>query len=148
MKTLLSSRDLTELQPKPLPNSYDNDYSGAYNQREPTDDLTQCRVASISIPVSLNGAEPLNEENTLQTPYIKGQFSQDPHQPTPMTTAGCRSFALRRTETFLRNTMTLDHLNAVVVLSLEEKVVRDIPDFNGKVTERCTDREESRHLSQ
>ena len=100
--------------------------------------------------VSVSGAEPLNEENNLQTTITDAQFSQDPHHPTPMRTAESQgsSFALRRAETFLRDTVTQDQLNALVVLPMEEKVVRDIPDFNSKVTAGCTDREESGMLSQ
>ncbi|KAI9536407.1 hypothetical protein NQZ68_033666 [Dissostichus eleginoides] len=47
-------------------------------------------------------------------------------------------------DTFLRNTMSQDRLNALAMLSMEKKLVRDIPDFNKKVIERFATQKERR----
>ena len=65
---------------------------------------------------------------------------------TPMTKAESeRCFStLKRIKTFLRNTMSQDRLNALAMLSMEKKLVRDIPDFNNKVIERFATQKERR----
>ncbi|XP_013882550.1 zinc finger MYM-type protein 1 [Austrofundulus limnaeus] len=57
---------------------------------------------------------------------------------TPMSTAESdRCFStLRRIKTFLRNTMSQDRLNALAMLSIEKNLVKNIPDFNHRVTEK------------
>lgn len=53
----------------------------------------------------------------------------------PMTTSESeRCFStLKRVKTFLRNTMSQDRLTALAMLSVEKKMVKQIPDFNNKV---------------
>ncbi|KAI4830253.1 hypothetical protein KUCAC02_001897 [Chaenocephalus aceratus] len=65
---------------------------------------------------------------------------------TALTTAESeRCFStLKRIKTFLRNTMSQDRLNALAMLSMEKKLVRDIPDFNKKVIERFATEKERR----
>ncbi|KAL3046778.1 hypothetical protein OYC64_021081 [Pagothenia borchgrevinki] len=65
---------------------------------------------------------------------------------TPMTKAESeRCFStLKRIKTFLRNTMSQDRLNALAMLSMEKKLVREIPDFNKKVIERFATQKERR----
>ncbi|KAM4567259.1 zinc finger MYM-type protein 1-like isoform 2-T3 [Odontesthes bonariensis] len=94
-----------------------------------------------------SGAVPLYQffmENNLQ-----GIFSETVNllqilMTTPMTTAESeRCFStLRRIKTFLRNSMTQDRLNALAMLSLEKKLVRDIPDFNKRVIEKLATQKE------
>eukprot|EP00064_Thunnus_orientalis_P009034 superscaffoldBa00001119_g9057 len=57
---------------------------------------------------------------------------------TPMTTAQTeRSFSsLNRIKTFLRITIKQDHLKALAVLSMEKKLIRNIPDSYNGVIER------------
>lgn len=54
---------------------------------------------------------------------------------TPMSTAECeRCFStLKRIKTFLRSTMSEDRLNALAVLSIENKFGQSIPDFDNRV---------------
>nr|CAH7753974.1 unnamed protein product [Callosobruchus chinensis] len=62
---------------------------------------------------------------------------------TPISTAESeRCFStLKRIKTFLRSTMTEDRLNALAVLSIENKFVQSIPDFDNRVNEIfCTDK--------
>ncbi|XP_062243198.1 zinc finger MYM-type protein 1-like [Platichthys flesus] len=56
---------------------------------------------------------------------------------TPMTTAEAeRCFStLKRIKTFLRNSMGQDRLNALAMLSMERELVRNMPDFNERVTD-------------
>lgn len=56
---------------------------------------------------------------------------------TPMTTCECeRCFStLKRIKCFLRCTMAQDRLNALAMLSIEKKLLQDIPDFDNKVIE-------------
>lgn len=56
---------------------------------------------------------------------------------TPLTTAEAeRAFsAMKRVKTFLRNTMGEERLNALAMLSVERKMIGNIPDFNTKVIE-------------
>ncbi|XP_071371303.1 zinc finger MYM-type protein 1-like [Centroberyx affinis] len=65
---------------------------------------------------------------------------------TPMTTAESeRCFStLKRIKTFLRNTMTQDRLNALAMLSMEKKLIRNIPDFNNRVIERFATQKDRR----
>lgn len=55
---------------------------------------------------------------------------------TPMTTAEAeRCFStLKRVKTFLRNTMTQERLNALAMLSVENRLVCETTDFNQTVT--------------
>ncbi|XP_038157299.1 uncharacterized protein LOC119794031 isoform X2 [Cyprinodon tularosa] len=57
---------------------------------------------------------------------------------TPMTTAESeRCFStLKRIKTFLRNTMSQDHLNALAMVSMEKNLIKTIPDFNHRVIEK------------
>ncbi|XP_071390009.1 zinc finger MYM-type protein 1-like [Centroberyx affinis] len=63
---------------------------------------------------------------------------------TPMTTAESeRCFStLKRIKTFL--TMTQDRLNALAMLSMEKKLIRNIPDFNNRVIERFATQKDRR----
>ncbi|XP_044749776.1 zinc finger MYM-type protein 1-like [Coccinella septempunctata] len=56
----------------------------------------------------------------------------------PMTTVEAeRNFSsLKRIKTFLRSTMSQDRLNALACLSIEQKLIRSIPDFNEKVIDK------------
>ncbi|KAL1005408.1 hypothetical protein UPYG_G00058730 [Umbra pygmaea] len=56
----------------------------------------------------------------------------------PMTTTESeRCFStLKRIKEFLRNTMSQERLNALAILSIENRLIREIPDFNGKVIEK------------
>ncbi|XP_030267317.1 zinc finger MYM-type protein 1-like isoform X2 [Sparus aurata] len=65
---------------------------------------------------------------------------------TPMTTAESeRCFStLKRIKTFLRNTMSQDRLNALAMLSMEKKLIKDIHDFNHRVTEKFASLKERR----
>ncbi|KAJ8349613.1 hypothetical protein SKAU_G00247430 [Synaphobranchus kaupii] len=65
---------------------------------------------------------------------------------TPMTTAESeRCFStLKRIKTFFRNTMSQDRLNALAMLSMEKKLVKDIPDFNHRVIEKFASLKERR----
>lgn len=64
----------------------------------------------------------------------------------PMTTVESeRCFStLNRIKTFLRNSMVNERLNALAVLSLEKKVIRDIPEFNKKVIQEFATAKERR----
>ena len=46
-----------------------------------------------------------------------------------------------------KNTMTQDRLNALAMLSMEKKLVRDIPDFNNRAIERFATQKERRAKS-
>ena len=65
---------------------------------------------------------------------------------TPMTTAESeRCFStLKRIKTFLRNTMSQDRLNALAMLSMEKKLIKNIPNFNHRVIEKCASVKERR----
>lgn len=55
---------------------------------------------------------------------------------TPMTCECERCFStLKRIKCFLRCTMAQDRLNALAMLSIEKKLLQDIPDFDNKVIE-------------
>ena len=43
---------------------------------------------------------------------------------------------LKRIKTFLRKTMSQDHLNSVAMLCMEKQLIKDIHNFNHKVTEK------------
>lgn len=77
-------------------------------------------------------------ENNLQGTFTETVSLLKILITTPMTTAESeRCFStLKRIKTFLRNTMTQDHLNALAMLSMEKELVRNIPDFNNRVIER------------
>ncbi|XP_068431873.1 zinc finger MYM-type protein 1-like [Clinocottus analis] len=65
---------------------------------------------------------------------------------TPMTTAEperCFSTS-RRIRAFLRNAVPQERLNALAMLSVEKKLVRDMPGFNQKVIERFATRPDRR----
>lgn len=51
---------------------------------------------------------------------------------------------LKRIKIFLRNTMTQDRLNALAMLSMEKKLVRNIPDFNKEVIESFATQKDTR----
>jgi hypothetical protein len=67
-----------------------------------------------------------------------------------MTTSECeRCFStLKRIKNFLRNTMDQDRLTALAMLSIEQKLVKNINNFNENVIEifSSTKEEESRFL--
>ena len=85
-------------------------------------------------------------ENNLQSTFTETVSLLRILITTPMTTAESeRCFpTLKRIKTFLRNTMSHDCLNALAMLSMEKKLVRDIPDFNKKVIERFATQKERR----
>lgn len=64
----------------------------------------------------------------------------------PMTTAEAkRSFStLKHIKTFLRNSMTEDRLTALAMLSIEKRIINNIPNFNEEVTNRFTEKKERR----
>ncbi|KAJ4947566.1 hypothetical protein JOQ06_009601 [Pogonophryne albipinna] len=76
-------------------------------------------------------------ENNLQSTFTETVSLLRILITTPLTTAESeRCFStLKRLKTFLRNTMSQDRLNALAMLSMEKKLIRDIPDFNKKVIE-------------
>ncbi|XP_031425812.1 zinc finger MYM-type protein 1-like [Clupea harengus] len=65
---------------------------------------------------------------------------------TPMATAEAeRCFStLKRVKTFLRNTMTQERLNALAMLSMEQRLVTDMLDFNQRVIEKFANLKERR----
>ncbi|KAG1933968.1 zinc finger MYM-type protein 1-like [Pimephales promelas] len=67
---------------------------------------------------------------------------------TPMTTAEVkRCFSTsKRVQTFLRNTMNQERLNALAMLSMEKKLVTEITDFNQKVIEKFASQNEQRSI--
>ena len=77
-------------------------------------------------------------ENNLQDTFSETVTLLKILITTPMTTAESeRCFStLKRIKTFLRNTMSEDRLNALAMLSMEKKLVKDITDFNHRVIER------------
>lgn len=77
-------------------------------------------------------------ENNLQDTFSETVTLLKILITTPMTTAESeRCFStLKRIKTFLRNAMSQDRLNALAMLSMEKKLVKDIPDFNQRVIER------------
>lgn len=81
-------------------------------------------------------------ENSLQSTFTETVTLLKILVTTPMTTAESeRCFStLKRIKTFLRNTMTQDRLNALAMLSMEKKLVRNIPDFNKRVIATQKDR--------
>ncbi len=96
-----------------------------------------------------SGAVPLYQffiENNLQSTFTETVSLLKIIITTPMTTAESeRCFStLKRIKTFLRNTMTQDRLNALAMLSIEKKLVKDIPDFNTKVIEKFVNQKERR----
>ncbi|XP_029966966.1 uncharacterized protein LOC115402534 [Salarias fasciatus] len=85
-----------------------------------------------------SGALPLFQffvENDLQGTFTETVTLLKILLTTPMTTAESeRCFStLKRIKTFLRNTVTQDHLNALAMLSMEKQLVSNIPDFNKRV---------------
>ncbi|XP_051802843.1 uncharacterized protein LOC127533566 [Acanthochromis polyacanthus] len=90
---------------------------------------------------SCNGAVALSQlfmSNNLQDTFSETVSLLNILITTPMTTAESeRCFStLKRIKTFLRNTMSQDHLNALAMLSMEKKLVRETPDFNHRVIEK------------
>ncbi|XP_060942472.1 zinc finger MYM-type protein 1-like [Limanda limanda] len=77
-------------------------------------------------------------ENNLQDTFTETVSLLRILITTPMTSAESgRCFStLKRIKTFLRNTKTQEHLNALALLSMEKELVRNIPDFNNRVVER------------
>ena len=85
-----------------------------------------------------SGAVPLYQffmENNLQSTFTETVSLLKILITTPMTTAESERYfsTLKRIKTFLRNSMTQDRLNALAMLSMEKKLIRDIPDFNKRV---------------
>ncbi|XP_051808999.1 zinc finger MYM-type protein 1-like isoform X2 [Acanthochromis polyacanthus] len=92
---------------------------------------------------SCNGAVALYQlfmSNNLQDTFSETVSLLKILITTPMTTAESeRCFStLKRIKTFLRNTMSQDRLNALAMLSMEKKLVRETPDFNHRVIEKCS----------
>ncbi|XP_035034439.1 zinc finger MYM-type protein 1-like [Hippoglossus stenolepis] len=85
-------------------------------------------------------------ENNLQDTFTETVSLLKILITTPMTTAESgRCFStLNRIKTFLRNTKTQEHLNALAMLSMEKKLVRNIPDFNNRVVERFANQKDRR----
>lgn len=85
-------------------------------------------------------------ENNLQGTFTETVSLLKILITTPMTTAESeRCFStLKRIKTFLRNTMTQDRLNALAMLSMEKKLVRNIPDFNERVIEHFATQKDRR----
>ena len=77
----------------------------------------------------------LFKQNNLQDTFSETVALLKIQITTPMTTDESeRCFStLKRIKTFLRNTMSKDRLNALAMLSMESKLVKDIPDFNHRV---------------
>ena len=96
-----------------------------------------------------SGAVPLYQffmENNLQSTFTETVSLLKILITTPMTTAESeRCFStLKRIKTFLRYSMTQDCLNALAMVSMEKKLVRDIPDFNKRVIERFATQKDRR----
>lgn len=96
-----------------------------------------------------SGARPLYQffmENKFQSTLTETASLSKIFVTTTMTTAESqRCFStLKRIKTFLRNTMTQDRFNALAMLSVEKKLVRDIPNINKKVIESFTIQKERR----
>jgi hypothetical protein len=64
----------------------------------------------------------------------------------PMTTAEAeRSFStLIRIKTFLRNSLTEDRLTALAMLSIEKRMINNIPNFNEEIINRFAEKKERR----
>ncbi|KAL4153543.1 hypothetical protein QTP88_001376 [Uroleucon formosanum] len=67
----------------------------------------------------------------------------------PMTTAEVeRSFSsLKRIKTFLRNSMTEDRLTALAMLSIEKRIIDNIPNFNEEVINRFAEKKEENRVN-
>lgn len=65
---------------------------------------------------------------------VSSRFSS-PHSRQQQNQGDASPF-LKRITTLSRNTVTQDRLNALAMLSMEMKLVRNIPDFNNRVSER------------
>ena len=63
-----------------------------------------------------------------------------------MTTAEAeRSFStLKRIKTFLKNSMAEDRLTALAMLSIEKRMINNIPNFNEEVINRFAEKKERR----
>ncbi|XP_068423358.1 zinc finger MYM-type protein 1-like [Clinocottus analis] len=103
-----------------------------------TEEFRSCRGAVDLFQLFLdnNLSEVFSETQTLLKIVIT----------TPMTTAETeRCFStLKRVQTFLRNTMTQERLNALAMLSLEKRLVMDMTDFNQRVIEKFANLKERR----
>lgn len=87
---------------------------------------------------NIKGAVPFLKfliENNLSGPFQETKNILDILITIPMTTAVAeRSFStLKRIKTVLRNSMTEDRLVALSMLSIEKKMISEIPNFNEKV---------------
>ena len=96
-----------------------------------------------------SGAVPMYQlfmENNLQSTFTETVTLLRILITTPMTTAESeRCFStLKRIKTFLRNTMTQDRLNALAMLSMEKKLVRNMSDFNKRVIEKFANQKDRR----
>lgn len=96
-----------------------------------------------------SGAVPLYQffmENNLQCTFSETVKLLKILITTPMTSAESeRCFStLKRIKTFLRNTMSQERLNAIAMLSMEKKIVKDMPNFNSKVIDRFATQKERR----
>ncbi|XP_034082528.1 uncharacterized protein LOC117552929 [Gymnodraco acuticeps] len=85
-------------------------------------------------------------DNNLQETFTETVSLLKVLVTTPMATAEAeRCFStLKRIKTFLRNSMTQDRLNALVMLSIEKKLISSILDFNTRVIERFATQKERR----
>jgi hypothetical protein len=85
-------------------------------------------------------------ENNLQDTFTETVSLLKILITTPMTTSESeRCFStLKRIKTFLRNTIGQQRLNALAMLSIEKRLVRDIPNFNIRVIERFAAQKERR----
>ncbi|XP_056089373.1 zinc finger MYM-type protein 1-like [Rhinichthys klamathensis goyatoka] len=96
-----------------------------------------------------SGAVPLYQffmENNLQCTFSETVNLLKILITTPMTSAESeRCFStLKRIKTFLRSTMSQERLNALAMLSMEKKIVKDMPNFNNKVIDRFATQKERR----
>ena len=64
----------------------------------------------------------------------------------PMTSceAECCFSTLKRVKTFLRNSMTDDRLNALGMLSMKKRLIREMPDFDKLVIDKFAQLKERR----
>ena len=96
-----------------------------------------------------SGAVPLYQffmENNLQCTFSETVNLLKILITTPMTSAESeRCFStLKRIKTFLRSTMSQERMNALAMLSMEKKIVKDMPNFNNKVIDRFATQKERR----
>ncbi|KAI4793097.1 hypothetical protein KUCAC02_032931 [Chaenocephalus aceratus] len=83
-------------------------------------------------------------DNNLQETFTETVSLLKVLVTTPMAAAERCFSTLKRIKTFLRNSMSQDRPNALAMLSIENKLISSIPDFNTRVIERFATQKERR----